>query len=423
MRRVVIDITDWNRFLYSNNSISGVHRIALGILRSWEEAGLPFEIIRHDPKTNRHKVISKEFLEEDFSEPIFIGGNPIRYTYNRYIQRRTKYYTELAKANIRRRLMKKKSESSGDFLLADYAPRPDDTLFFCGAGWDAPETMFAAKKWKLLYPGFRFVILVHDFIPLLKRVYKNKLGTRQFRRWFREAATVADQFISISENTKKDFIRLWPRLGRGPLPPCHVVTNPHEFLSIDNAQKAKSLGFDMLGRQRRRYILTVGSLSSHKNLERLLASWRAINFFSDPKADLVIVGNNNQTEVENLVSSRRRNVILFQKPTDAVLGLLYQNAHCSIFPSLYEGWGLPVGESLWFGTVCLSSSSSSIKEVGGDMCPYFNPYSTGEIISALTNSLFEPNYLEFYRSRIDRSKLKSWRSYGSEIHARLAAVD
>ncbi|HET6389197.1 glycosyltransferase family 1 protein [Hyphomicrobium sp.] len=421
-RRIVIDITDWNRFLFAGKPISGVHRIALGLLRAWKELGLPFVIIRHDPETNRHRIISHRFIEEDFSEPIYIGGEGIKYSYNKYVQRRTRYYTELIKARLLR-FVKKKETVHADFIEGDYCPQADDVLYFCGAGWDAPETMEAARKWKARHPGFRFVVLLHDCIPLIKKVYRNRLGTRQFRRWLRDAAGSADEFICISDSTKSDLMRYWPRYGGQSALRCKVVTNPHEFLAVSDRRHQPmpdeaSSAEQFLAHRNRRYLLTVGTLSSHKNLERLLSAWAALNFFRDPEADLVIVGDNDLQQVRSL-SPIRRNVFVFRKPPDDILELLYSNAFCSIFPSLYEGWGLPVGESLWFGKVCLCSDSSSITEVGQDMCPYFNPYSTEEILHALTRTLFEKDYIPSYEKRIDRRKMKSWAMYGSEIHTTL----
>ncbi|CAA2141974.1 glycosyltransferase family 1 protein [Hyphomicrobium sp. ghe19] len=421
-QRIIVDITDWNRFLFAGKPISGVHRITLGLLRAWKKLGLPFEIIRHDPETNRHKIISHRFIEEDFSEPIHIGGGRIEYSYNKYVQRRTRYFTELAKAKLRR-FVKKKEVVHEDFIEGNYEPQADDLLYFCGAGWDAPETMHAAHKWKAQHPGFRFVVLVHDFIPLINKVYRNRLGTRQFRRWFRDAARSADEFICISDNTQADFMLHWRRCGGQGVPRCRVVTNPHEFLSVSDTRNQPMSNGELsaetfLANRNRRYLLTVGTLSSHKNLERLLSAWNTLNFFRDPEADLVIVGDNDPRDVRSL-SPIRRNVFLFQKPPDDILKLLYMNAFCSIFPSLYEGWGLPVGESLWFGKVCLCSKSSSIPEVGQDMCPYFDPYSTEEILLALTNALFEKDYIPSYEKRIDRGRMKSWATYGSEIHTAL----
>lgn len=421
-RRIVIDITDWNRFLFAGKPISGVHRIALGLLRAWKKLGLPFVIIRHDPETNRHKIISHRFIEEDFSEPVYIGGKGIEYSYNKYVQRRARYLTELTKARLRR-FVKKSEIAHEDFIEGNYYPQAEDVLYFCGAGWDAPETMHAARKWKAQHPGFRFVVLVHDFIPLIKKVYRNRLGTRQFRRWLRDAALSADEFICISDNTQADFKRFWRRYGGQSAPRCRVVTNPHEFLSVSDTRNQPMPAGELsaetfLANRQRRYLLSVGTLSSHKNLERLLSAWNTLNFFRDPEADLVIVGDNDPRDVQAL-SPIRRNVFVFRKPPDDILKLLYMNAFCSILPSLYEGWGLPVGESLWFGKVCLCSKSSSIPEVGGDMCPYFDPYSTEEILLAVSKALFEKEYIPSFERRIDRGRLKPWATYGSEIHTAL----
>ena len=70
---------------------------------------------------------------------------------------------------------------------------------------------------------------------------------------------------------------------------------------------------------------------------------------------------------------------------DEELEWLYQNCIFTIFPSMYEGWGLPVAESLSHGKVCISSDVSSMPEVGGDLVSYISPYNPAEAIEKIKN--------------------------------------
>jgi glycosyltransferase involved in cell wall biosynthesis len=64
---------------------------------------------------------------------------------------------------------------------------------------------------------------------------------------------------------------------------------------------------------------------------------------------------------------------------------LYQNCLMTVYPSLYEGWGLPIGESLHFGKLCLASDTSSMPEIAGGLIDYFSPYNADQLVDKITH--------------------------------------
>ncbi len=96
------------------------------------------------------------------------------------------------------------------------------------------------------------------------------------------------------------------------------------------------------------------------------------------------------------------------QPTDGELASLYQNCLFTVYPSFYEGWGLPVGESLWFGKPAITSRSSSLPEVGGDLADYFDIADLTSLLSACRTMIIDPAYRAQRAARIQREKLRTW---------------
>jgi glycosyltransferase involved in cell wall biosynthesis len=97
----------------------------------------------------------------------------------------------------------------------------------------------------------------------------------------------------------------------------------------------------------------------------------------------VIVGRQGwlTRDLEQIISrdeTLKDKLLLVHNADDEHLSWFYQNCKFTMYPSFYEGWGLPIAESLYYGKLCLPSSSSSMTEIAGDMLEYFSPYNIGE---------------------------------------------
>jgi glycosyltransferase involved in cell wall biosynthesis len=95
--------------------------------------------------------------------------------------------------------------------------------------------------------------------------------------------------------------------------------------------------------------------------------------------------------VENLMKDieldprTREYITILNNISDNELVILYKNSQFTVYPSLYEGWGLPIAESLAYGKYCLASNTSSIPEVGGDLIEYLDPYDVNRWSHRLEN--------------------------------------
>jgi glycosyltransferase involved in cell wall biosynthesis len=95
--------------------------------------------------------------------------------------------------------------------------------------------------------------------------------------------------------------------------------------------------------------------------------------------------------------------------------MLYRHAQFTVFPSLYEGWGLPVGESLWHGVPCMTSNCSSMPEVGEGLCDYIDPLESESIAAAAQRLITDPDYRERRKVQIARAKLRTWRDFSATV--------
>jgi glycosyltransferase involved in cell wall biosynthesis len=86
-------------------------------------------------------------------------------------------------------------------------------------------------------------------------------------------------------------------------------------------------------------------------------------------------------------------VVWRQDCGDAELAALYRGCRFTLFPSLYEGWGLPVAESLCFGKPCLAANASSVPEIGGSLVDYFDPLDLHDALRVIEAALADPAML------------------------------
>jgi len=100
-------------------------------------------------------------------------------------------------------------------------------------------------------------------------------------------------------------------------------------------------------------------------------------------------------------------IVFMQDASDEELSWFYRNCMFTVYPSFYEGWGLPIAESIAYGKPCISSGTSSMPEVAGALIDYFSPLSTDECLNAITK-LLSKKELDSAKKRINRYKITSW---------------
>lgn len=235
------------------------------------------------------------------------------------------------------------------------------------------------------YSGIKTVVTIHDLIYLRYPAYFKKIDRAIYDRKFRYACQVATRIHAISEQTKYDLISYY-NVPEEKVDVIYQSINPLFFNELDEAQKkAVRLKYHLP----ERFLLTVGTVEPRKNLLGLLEGMLS----SRIDLPLVVVGKSTEyrKKAQQLIDSRPRELKVFflTGVNDTELQALYQSAEAMIYPSLFEGFGLPVVEAQASGCPVITSNISSMPEAGGNAAIYVDPekpYEIGRVIETLLNS-------------------------------------
>lgn len=198
-----------------------------------------------------------------------------------------------------------------------------------------------------------------------------------FNGMFR-ASMLADMVVAISHYTKKRFLDNFPHFPEQRV----VVAHLGNRLSVDGPEEMvtcipKDTSF----------LLAVGTLEPRKNLRRLLQAYKRYLQRSEVPKCLVLAGANGwlETDLSAYISELKLSdkVHVLGYVSDATLRWLYRSCWAFIYPSLYEGFGLPVLEAMSAGAATITSNTTSLPEIGADAVLYVDPFNEESIISAL----------------------------------------
>jgi glycosyltransferase involved in cell wall biosynthesis len=235
-------------------------------------------------------------------------------------------------------------------------------------------------------------------------------GTLAFKRTLAERATL---IIAISESTREDLIRIL----RVPGEKVKVVLHGH----TRRANVAAGPAADPPS------LLYVGPRALYKNFYFFLSAIRDL-LREDPTLFLDCVGSDALTPAETRYIEHlglTGKVRHLGSVDDTTLHRLYATARCFVFPSLHEGFGLPILESLDAGAITVASRAGALREVGGEACLYFDPRDADSIRGTLRQALHdEPTRAQLRAQAMTRVNAFSWRKTAlatAEVYAE--AVD
>lgn len=256
----------------------------------------------------------------------------------------------------------------------------------------------------LLYRG-KFVITIHDLIlthfPTLRSTMLNPLWywvkylAYKLAIW--SAIMLCERVITVSEFSKKDITDKYPS-AKNKVDVTYEACD--DFCRVSNAPVNQILEkYGII----KKYILYVGNAYPHKNLERLIESFKKVSSVF-PDLRLALVGREDffYTRLKRLVKEKNIGSVQFLGyVNDQELDVLYRFAECYVFPSLYEGFGLPPLEAMAKGTPVVCSNHPCMKEVLDDAAFYVDAKNTQELADgimkvlddrSLRNELIEKGY-------------------------------
>ena len=238
--------------------------------------------------------------------------------------------------------------------------------------------------------------MIHEKFPLY---FSSKDKTSEYKQILCQRAS---RIIAISQNTKNDLCDIF-----------NIQPNKVEVVYLgDSLKKIKS---ERVKDIPQRYLLYVGSRSIYKNFSFLLKNISDI--VKSENLYLVCVGGNNFTKDELKlihVFNLERNITQLNA-FDAELKYLYENAIALVFPSLYEGFGIPILEAFVCDCPVVCSNTSSLPEVAGDAALYFNPNNKESIRFAVERILSDEKLRQdLIQKGQERVKEFSWKKCAQE---------
>ena len=268
----------------------------------------------------------------------------------------------------------------------------------------------------LFLTGSRRVATIHDVIPYIYPETSTKLDKLIYHYWLPLAVRRLDAIITVSEQSKRDLIRYLPVKSEDVVVIPEAAGANYRLLNRTQVKPVLTrYGIDFP------YILYVGSLVSRKNLPRLLEAYARARQ-NVPQWKLVIVGARKWKFTPIFETVQRLGLEPHVHFTGYVeeedLPAVYNGADLFVFPSLYEGFGLPVLEAMASGTPVITSNCSSLPEVAGDAAILIDPYDVDAIAEAMQQVLLNPSLAASLRVKgLAHAKKFSWERTAQETIA------
>ena len=277
-----------------------------------------------------------------------------------------------------------------------------------------------------------YVPFVHDLIPIMTPEYCAADLRRDFISWIAGVFHHADFFLVNSRATKGDLEAVARKLGR-EIGDAAVVSLDADFrgsieaLSSEYVPEDTDYFLETHELKKGKYVLCVATVEARKNHAAAFAVWLRLikkhGIRNVPK--LVCVGkdgwlNDNVYHLLRASEILSSHVVMLQNISDPVLAALYENCLCTLYPTFYEGWGLPVTEALCYGKIPVVANVSSLPEAGGAFAEYFDIGSENELFAKIERLMIDPKYRTAREAKIAAEfRPRSWRQIADQIVSQL----
>lgn len=294
---------------------------------------------------------------------------------------------------------------------------PTDLYISMGLDWDYQDKMKALWEKKKLRQ-FYIVLFCYDVLCVKYPQFVPKDYGSMFVEYLTNAIWCADKIICISNNTCDDLKKFIEQIGC-PRPEFRVVQLGSNLKKTEKLIPPSSAPF-LKGQK---FVLFVSTIEARKNHQLLYRVWVKL-LEKHPNNEvpfLVFVGLKGWLVDELLYSVEsdlrvKNKIVLLHGINDSELVWLYKKCLFTVFPSYYEGWGIPVAESLEYGKMCLSSNGGSLTEIAPDIDIYIDPVDTFEWLRKIEGFLQHPEKVKNIEKLIKKKyKAISWNQSGRQL--------
>ncbi|MDA5534844.1 glycosyltransferase family 4 protein [Yersinia mollaretii] len=299
----------------------------------------------------------------------------------------------------------------------------NDIYLSLGLDWDQKDLNFLYSLKKEF--SLKVILFCYDVIPVkLPHLCVGNVSAA-FRHYFSNVAWCADKILCISDCSRKDLRELLVEMGP-PIPELSVIQLGCDLPNLKNNEVVE-LPVDLKNSE---YILFVSTIERRKNHETLYKAY--INLIEEKCEDLPMLvfvgmagwGVHDFLQDISLDPRVKNKIKIYNNIEDSMLSFLYRNCLFTVYPSLYEGWGLPISESLAYGKFCLASKAASIPEAGGDFIEYIYPWDVIGWAETLKKYIYSKELLIDKENKIKHFyKVNSWNSSAKTIFEHVKAIN
>jgi glycosyltransferase involved in cell wall biosynthesis len=405
IRRIIVDLTDLEQWAGTHG---GIQRVVYGIskeffLNSNNECEIVFATFNAQTQSFYETNFKSIYDRVDRHEVGSLQSSKPRQESAR--QR----FADGVKRKIRKSAAEQPLLKRAGLVLFE-----DDVVLVMGMSWENPgiQSVLGKARDKV---GVKVVQIVYDLIIPLQPHLHHPANIEPYTRNMVEVIKNSDLLIPISKSSDRDLAQFAAR-NNLDLPPTRVVRLSDK--SVEGATSDKPVKPSPLIRSN--FIACVGTVEVRKNHTLLYYAYKLAAERNIKLPQLVIVGGRGwyTGDLQHLLEldpQIGKNILLLDNVNDSGLKWVFRHCLFTVYPSMYEGWGLPIAESLLYGKMCLSSHASSMPEIAGDLIDYFSPYSPEECLEKIIFYMNDDNRIKREKEITRQYVATSWEQTSEQI--------
>ena len=262
----------------------------------------------------------------------------------------------------------------------------------------------------------KMVVTIHDMIAFLYPEIWSGISGFRIRNYIKLSSQGADVILTVSNSAKKDIIKIL-NIPEDKIKVIYCGINQKLYKLVPELSLPKSLKKYGI---RKKYILAIGPLGTRKNHNRLIDAYNILPKNIRKDYQLVITGEKKGTYNKLLIKAGKNclidDIVFTGFIPEEEMPMMISAASLFVFPSLYEGFGIPLLEAMACGTPLLVSNVSSIPEVVESAALLFDPYDINEMANAINRGIIDENLRQkLIQKGFERVKKYSWKYSAKEL--------
>lgn len=404
MKRFVVDLTEFSEW---SGHLTGIQRVSRGIAESFEDTE-NVVLVTFDGKDAFHEVQYDDFKErfevhdEAKSLTETVVGVDVGNRHRMKLLAKKIYYRmpggvrqsftperreriKRAAVSVNRILSRIRAGKTEDVIQVDlrvpFMFKKGDIMISSCRAWDHPNYLETVQRLRV-ENGIVAAFVIYDLIPIYQQHTFGPGLTERYTEYLYEVLRGADYLLPISNSSKRDILRFADEIGLLKLPVINTIRLGDDIAKEVTEEVPKFV------RNKDSFALTVGTIEARKNHAEIYYAYKLAAERGIKLPEIYIVGGKGWLTddiiymIENDLDTKDR-IIFLRDVSDRNLAWLYKNALFTVYPSQYEGWGLPIAESLSYGTPCIASTTSSMTEIAPRYVDHVSPFDPAELLGCM----------------------------------------